>query len=418
MGKIITIAIISTFFILIDLYVYQAVKTSINGLPSVWKKFFFVLFWGITTFSIISLVIINTVDLEPISRNLRRFLMVSLFIMYFSKIFGVLTLLLDDIYNAGVWVYHKFFPVVESQTPKNGGMPRSKFIATTALLTMGLPISTMGFGIISGAHNYRLRKRTVYLPNLPSAFDGIRIGQLSDIHTGSFFNRKAVSRGIDLFMSEKPDVVFFTGDLVNDVAKEVADYKDIFSHVKAPLGVYSTLGNHDYGDYKGWSSPELKKKNLADLIKVHQEMGWDILMNENRTLKVDGEEIAILGIENWGAGRFSKYGKLDEAYKGTEDKPVKLLLSHDPSHWDAQVRREYEDIDMMFAGHTHGFQFGVEIANIKWSPSKYIYKQWADLYQEGNQYLYVNRGFGFLGYPGRIGIMPEVTIIELKKGQA
>ncbi|MDZ7604897.1 MAG: metallophosphoesterase [Cyclobacteriaceae bacterium] len=418
MGKLIAIVIFSILFVLIDLYVYQAVKTSINGLSSGWKKFFFVLFWGITAFSIISLVIINTVDLEPISKNLRRFLMVVLVIIYFSKIFGVVTLLLDDIYNAGVWVYHKFFPLSEAQAPKPGDMPRSKFIATTALAAMAVPVSAMGFGIISGAHNYRLRKRTVYLPNLPAAFDGIRIGQLSDIHTGSFFNRKAVHRGIELFMTEKPDVVFFTGDLVNDVATEVGEYKDILSRVKAPLGVYSTLGNHDYGDYKGWSNPDLKRKNLADLIQVHHEMGWDILMNENRTLKVDGEEIAILGIENWGAGRFSKYGKLDEAYKGIEDKPVKLLLSHDPSHWDAQVRKEYEDIDMMFAGHTHGFQFGVEIANFKWSPSKYIYKQWADLYHEGNQYLYVNRGFGFLGYPGRIGIMPEVTIIELKKGQA
>jgi len=418
MGKIITIAVFSFLFILIDLYVYQAIRTAIHGLPSGWKKFIYILFWGITVLSIVSLVLINTANLEPISRNLRRFLMVGLFIVYFSKIFGVFTLLLDDIYNAGVWVYHKIFPLPEPQTPNATGMPRSKFIATTALVAMSLPFSTMGFGIISGAHNYRLRKRTVYLPNLPSAFDGIRIGQLSDIHTGSFFNRKAVSRGIELFMSEKPDVVFFTGDLVNDVASEVSDYKDIFSRVKAPLGVYSTTGNHDYGDYRGWATPELKKKNLIDLIQVHHEMGWDILMNENRTLKVDGQEIAILGIENWGAGRFSKYGKLEDAYKGSEDKPVKLLLSHDPSHWDAQVRKEYEDIDMMFAGHTHGFQFGVEIGNIKWSPSKYIYTQWADLYQEGDQYLYVNRGFGFLGYPGRIGILPEVTIIELKKGQA
>lgn len=418
MGKIIMISVLSTFFILIDLYVYQAVRTAVHGLSAGWKKFFFILFWGITLFSIVSLILINTANLEPISRNLRRFLMVGLFIVYFSKIFGVAALLLDDIYNAGVWVYHKLFPVGEPQTPKNGGMPRSKFIATTALVAVGLPISTMGFGIISGAHNYRLRKRTLYLPNLPSAFDGVRIGQLSDIHTGSFFNRKAVSRGIELFMSEKPDMVFFTGDLVNDVASEVSDYKDILSRVKAPLGVYSTLGNHDYGDYRGWSNPELKKKNFQDLITVHGEMGWDLLMNENRTIKVDGQEIAVLGIENWGAGRFSKYGNLEKAYEGTMEKPVKLLLSHDPSHWDAQVRKEYEDIDMMFAGHTHGFQFGVEVASIKWSPSKYIYKQWADLYQEGHQYLYVNRGFGFLGYPGRIGIMPEVTIIELKKGQA
>jgi len=220
---------------------------------------------------------------------------------------------------------------------------------------------------------------------------------------------------IDLLISEKPDLVFFTGDLVNDVANEVKDYKDLFAKVKAPLGVYSTLGNHDYGDYRSWPSVEKKKKNLEALIQSHKEMGWDILLNENRTLKVDGEEIAIIGVENWGAGRFSKYGDLEKAYKGAEDKPVKLLLSHDPSHWDAQIRPDFGDIDITFAGHTHGFQFGIEIGDFRWSPSKYIYKQWADLHQAGNQYLYVNRGFGFIGYPGRIGILPEVTLFELKK---
>lgn len=209
--------------------------------------------------------------------------------------------------------------------------------------------------------------------------------------------------------------MFFTGDLVNDYANEVKDYKDLFSKVKAPLGVYSTLGNHDYGDYRSWPSLEDKKKNLRDLIQVQKEMGWDLLMNEHRKLTVDGADIAVIGIENWGVGRFSKYGDLEKAYKGTEESQVKLLLSHDPSHWDAQVRHQFGDIDVMFAGHTHGFQFGVEIGDFRWSPSKYIYKQWADLYQEGDQYLYVNRGFGYIGYPGRIGILPEVTLIELKK---
>ena len=275
-------------------------------------------------------------------------------------------------------------------------------------------LAGFGLGIVSGAHNYRVRRKTIALPNLPSAFDGIRIGQLSDIHTGSFFSRPGVKRGIDLLLDEKPDVVFFTGDLVNDEARELADYKDLFEKVRAPLGVYSTLGNHDYGDYKVWKDED-KKRNLADLIQAQKEMGWDILMNENRSLKVDGEEIAIIGVENWGAGRFQKYGELEKAYAGTEEKPVKLLLSHDPSHWDAKVRPEFGDIDVMFAGHTHGFQFGVELGDFRWSPSKYIYKQWADLHREGNQYLYVNRGFGFIGYPGRIGILPEITIIELKK---
>jgi hypothetical protein len=221
-----------------------------------------------------------------------------------------------------------------------------------------------------------------------------------------------------MFLKEKPDLIFFTGDLVNNETSEVKEYLEIFSKLQAPLGVYSVTGNHDYGDYKSWSSKEAKENNFQDLIQAHNLMGFDLLMNENRIIELSGDKLAILGIENWGAGRFAKYGKLQEAYAGTEEASVKLLLSHDPSHWDAQVRPNYPDIDVAFAGHTHGFQFGVEIGNFKWSPSQYVYKQWADLYQEGNQYLYVNRGFGYIGYPGRVGIPPELTVIELKRGIA
>jgi predicted MPP superfamily phosphohydrolase len=224
-----------------------------------------------------------------------------------------------------------------------------------------------------------------------------------------------VKGGVEMMMNEKPDLIFFTGDLVNDHAEEVRDYVPIFGKLKAPLGVYSITGNHDYGDYAGLRG-KAWEDNLRDLQIAHREMGYDILMNENRFIKQGGDKIAILGIENWGAGpRWTKYGKMDKAYRGTEDAAVKLLLSHDPSHWDAQVRPTYSDVDMMFAGHTHGFQFGVEIGNFKWSPSQYVYKQWAGLYREGSQYLYVNRGFGYLGYPGRIGMPPELTVVELKR---
>jgi predicted MPP superfamily phosphohydrolase len=224
-----------------------------------------------------------------------------------------------------------------------------------------------------------------------------------------------VKGGVEMFLKEKPDVIFFTGDLVNNQTEEVKDYIDTFNKLKAPLGVFSITGNHDYGDYKQWSSAEAKRKNFQDLIDAHKALGFDILLNEHRYIEQGGERIAILGNENWGGGRFTKYGKLDVAHKGIEDASVKLLLSHDPSHWDAQVRPLYPDIDIMFAGHTHGFQFGVEIGDFRWSPSQYVYKQWAGLYQEDNQYLYVNRGFGYLGYPGRVGIPPELTIIELKR---
>lgn len=216
--------------------------------------------------------------------------------------------------------------------------------------------------------------------------------------------------------AEKPDVFFFTGDLVNDHSEEARDYLDVFKKVKAPLGNFSIMGNHDYGDYRQWNSPREKLADVQNLHKMHEYMGWDLLLNENRTLKVDGAELGIMGVENWGEGRFSKYGDLDKTYAGMEEQDFKILLSHDPSHWDAQVRPDHPDVDLTLSGHTHGFQFGVEIGNFKWSPSQYIYKQWADHYQEGNQHLYVNRGFGYIGYPGRIGILPEITVLELKRG--
>jgi predicted MPP superfamily phosphohydrolase len=224
-----------------------------------------------------------------------------------------------------------------------------------------------------------------------------------------------VKGGVEMLLKEKPDVIFFTGDLVNNNTTEVKNYIDVFQKVKAPMGVFAVTGNHDYGDYQTWDSTEAKTKNFEDLIIAHKELGFDLLLNENRWLQEGNDKIAIIGNENWGAGRFSKYGDLGKAYSGSEEAPVKLLLSHDPSHWDAQVRKDFKDIDVMFAGHTHGFQFGVEIGNIKWSPSQYIYEQWAGLYQQNSQYLYVNRGFGFIGYPGRVGIPPELTIVTLKK---
>jgi predicted MPP superfamily phosphohydrolase len=412
MGRIVAFVLISGLLILIDLYVFQAVKSSISGLSEAWRRSISIFFWSITLASILGIMYVSNFDNVP--RDARTFIFTGVFIIYVSKVFGVLTLLIDDIFRAGQWAFYKFFPSKLPDSTAEDGISRSDFISKAALAAVAVPMVTFGFGITSGAHNYRLRKRTVYLPSLPKQFDGITVGQLSDIHSGSFFSRSGVQKGIDLFMSEKPDVVFFTGDLINNLASEVSEYKDLFAKVRAPLGVFSTLGNHDYGDYHNWATIDQKQQNLASLVRVHKEMGWDLLMNENRTLRVDGEEIAVIGIENWGAGRFSKYGDLAKAYKGAEDKAVKLLLSHDPSHWDAEVRPKYADIDMTFSGHTHGFQFGVEIGDFKWSPSQYIYKQWADLHQEGNQYLYVNRGFGFLGYPGRIGILPEVTIIELK----
>jgi predicted MPP superfamily phosphohydrolase len=242
----------------------------------------------------------------------------------------------------------------------------------------------------------------------------LKIIQLSDIHVGSLSNPAAVGRGIDRILAEQPDLILFTGDLVNNLASEVGDYQAVFGRLKAPMGVFSVLGNHDYGDYAGWESAEAKKANLDRLKQIQKEMGWRLLMNEHVLLEKGGEQIALLGIENWSAkARFPKYGQMDLAYPGTQHIPFKILMSHDPSHWDAEVRPRYPDIDLMLSGHTHGMQFGFELPGLRWSPVRFLYKQWAGLYEEGRQRLYVNRGYGFIGYPGRFGILPEITVIEL-----
>lgn len=401
-------------FLVIDFYFYQGIIAATKGLSPAWKNTVRAGFWVPTLLSFAGLLYLVFAGAWTLSGTTRNFIISGLFATYFSKTIGLVFLLSNDIYRAGRWVVGLF---TREPGEKLSGeiIPRSQFLSQVAVGLTALPVGAMAYGIISGAHDYRIRRVTVNLPNLPKSFDGIRIGQVSDIHSGSFWNKTAVQGGVEMLMKEKTDMVFFTGDLVNTHATEVKDYLPIFGKVKAPLGVFSITGNHDYGDYGRWESEEAKKKNFGMLMDAHKAMGYDLLMNENRIIEQGGEKIAILGNENWGV-RFSKYGKLDEAYKGSEEAAVKLLLSHDPTHWDAEVRPKYPDIDMMFAGHTHGFQFGVEIGDFRWSPVKYVYRQWADLHQEGNQYLYVNRGFGYIGYPGRVGILPEITVFELKRG--
>ncbi len=419
MNKLVIVSLTAIIFILIDLYVFQAVKTVISNWRHEVKLAVRILFWGLTLISIAGLFIYHFGDPQKVGRLWRNFIMVMLFVNYFSKLFAVIVLFIDDIIRAIKWIVNHFNTGTKAEqvaTETTGsGISRSEFLTRTAVVAAAVPAMTMGYGIVSGAHDYRIRKSVVKLPNLPAAFDGIKIAQLSDIHSGSFFNKTAVKGGVELLMNEKPDVVFFTGDLVNNTADEVKNYINIFDKVKAPLGVYSTLGNHDYGDYYNWSSQSAKTKNLENLKEAHGLMGWKLLMNEHKLITLNGDSLAVIGVENWGKGGFVKHGRLDKAVQGTGEAAVKLLLSHDPSHWDAQVRKDYKDIDLMFAGHTHGFQFGIELGSFKWSPSQYLYKQWAGLYQQENQYLYVNRGFGFLGFPGRIGILPEITIMELQK---
>ncbi|SMG11471.1 hypothetical protein SAMN05661096_00410 [Marivirga sericea] len=417
MSKIILIPLAAVIFILIDLYVFQAVKIAVQNFSPLGKNIVFGIYWGFTAITLLGFFLYHFTNPDLFSRVARQFMLVIVFMNYISKTIALLVLLIGDVVRFGQWSFYKITDLLNNSKSDIEGqkITRSAFFAKSALVAGSLPLAAMSFGIISGAHDYRIRRKSIVIPNLPKAWHGVKVAQVSDIHSGSFWNKVAVEGGVDMLLAEKPDLIFFTGDLVNNEANEVENYIPIFSNLKADLGVYSILGNHDYGDYKNWPSEKAKKQNLQNVIDAHGVMGWNILLDEHRVLEVDNEPLAILGVENWGAGRFAKYGDISKAYAGTADLPAKILLSHDPSHWDAQIRKDYQDIDLMLAGHTHGFQFGVEIPGFKWSPSQYVYKQWAGLYQEDNQNLYVNRGYGYLGYPGRIGIPPEITILELRQ---
>jgi predicted MPP superfamily phosphohydrolase len=338
-------------------------------------------------------------------------------LLLITKVIVFLFLFIGDLVRLLIYLFSLASASPAGKTGDGPGMTRSSFLAKAALATAAIPVFSLIYGVVVNAYNYQYRKLTIKFPNLPDEFDGFRLIQLSDIHSGSFNRTEPLIHAVEAINKMDADIILFTGDLVNNAADEMLPYKEIFSRLRAKHGVLSTTGNHDYGDYSHWDSPEAKKANFKQLMNTHAEMGWKLLMNQNVILERNGQKIAIIGIENWGhALHFPKYGRLDIAYKGTEDIPFKILMSHDPSHWDAQVRPEYPAIDLALAGHTHGFQFGIENKYIKWSPSEWVYKQWAGLYQEGKQYIYVNRGFGFLGYPGRVGILPEVTEITLRKG--
>ena len=338
----------------------------------------------------------------------RNFFFAFVMINLFTKLAFSLFLFTDDIRRFFIWMKEWISPTEGMAGSK---ITRSDFLVKVGLFAAAIPLVSYTYGMISGAYDYRVRKVNLKLPKLPPAFDGLKIVQISDIHSGSFYDKEAVNRGIDMILEQQADVIFFTGDLVNDSADEMDEYKGIFSRLKAPLGVFSILGNHDYGDYRSWDSDEAKAKNLEDLKKIHSEMGWRLLLDEHVYLEREEGKIAVIGVENWGKG-FHQIGDLKKAYEGCNAE-VKLLLSHDPTHWDEEVKKSFPDIDVTFSGHTHGAQMGIETGGFKWSPVSLRYSKWAGLYSEGSQHLYVNRGFGFIGYPGRIGILPEITVMSL-----
>ena len=407
--------IITAIIFLIDWYVFQGVKTITEKISSnKVRQTIHYSFWLIDIFiitAIFSGFFLFTQNGNPPLFFFKLFGILILLIV--PKLIFTLFLLTEDIFR----LLHLLFDLIKSifSTSNVSLDSRRKFISQTGLIVASIPFAAIIHGMLIGKYKFRVLKQTLFFDNLPDAFDGFTITQVSDIHSGSFDNAAEVERGVQMANDQKSDIILFTGDLVNNRADEMLPWIDTFKKLSAPYGVYSILGNHDYGDYVPWNSEKEKSDNLEYLKKIQQQLGFRLLLNENVEIKKGNDIVSLIGIENWGTGGFSKKGDLKKASIGINDNLFKILMSHDPSHWDAQVLSYEKRIDLTLSGHTHGMQFGIEIPGIKWSPVKYRYPRWAGLFEEAGKYLYVNRGFGFIGFPGRVGIWPEITVITLKR---
>ena len=404
------LVVLITILILIDFYIYHVLRILTQGASNGTRTTVGLIYWALCILSIGSFLVFPYIT----NPYFKQYIFSIGIGWVLTQVFMVLFFLMDDLRRGAFWTMGQAASMAGAKfmnTEK--GIPRSTFLSW---LGVGLS-STLFFSLLYGfgnKYNYKLVKKKISLNGLPLAFKGFKIIHISDIHSGSLKDKAAVLKGIELIEKQNADIVLFTGDLVNDRATEMHDWMDVFGKIKAPHGVYSTLGNHDYGDYVKWDTVEEKKQNLEALKQVHHNLGWRLLMNENISIEKSGEKIKIVGIENWGAkARFPKYGKMDLAMQGVSKEDVAILLSHDPSHWEAEVIPKYSHIQLTLSGHTHGMQFGLENPYFKWSPVQWVYKQLAGIYDNKDQQLYVNRGFGFLGYPGRVGILPEITLIEL-----
>lgn len=328
------------------------------------------------------------------------------------KIITITFLFSEDIFRFLTAVYQKFFGSTEEFSLPT----RRRFLSLIAMGIASIPFGALLYGMYRGKYNFKVLRYQMEFDDLPEAFDGYQITQISDIHSGSFDNRKKIEYAVDLINKQQSDAIFFTGDMVNNKAEEMKPWATLFSTLEAKDGKYSILGNHDYGDYVPWETEELKKENLEELKQMQLEMGFDLLLNESRYLTKGSDQLALIGVENWGRGGFKKAGDLDKATANISPDDFKILLSHDPSHWEDKVIQHNYHYHLTLSGHTHGMQFGIEIPGwVKWSPVKWRYKYWAGIYEEMGQFINVNRGFGFLGYPGRVGIWPEITVITLKR---
>ena len=384
-------------FLLLELYIYQEIKHLL-------ANYSYRLLYTSITFIIYSILIYFIFNLNE--KNFSTFFSLAM-IFLMPKILGGIILFIDDFIRL-VQYFSKYFIPKDSYFPERRKFMSVLAIGSTAILT-GLVID----GIIWGKFRHRVRKIKLNFPNLPNSFKGYKIIQISDVHSGSFPNPQKLQHAINLINQQNPDLVLFTGDMVNNYAEEFKPFIQLFSQIKAKDGKFSVLGNHDYGLYGTWKTSEEQMQNVPNLIKYQKEARFEMLRNEHKIIERNGEKIYLVGVENWGEPPFPQFGNLDKATKGIPTEMVKILMSHDPTHFDAIVKTHPSNIQLTLSGHTHGMQFGVDLGNIKWSPIQYRYKKWADLYQSIDKYLYVNRGFGVIGFNGRVGIYPEITLIEL-----
>jgi len=397
-------------FSVLQWYSFQSFRTLTNNR-------LILLLYGIAVILILGNLLIHTLVLERNSSMEPRLMYaIGFFITLFTfQIVISIVLAVEDVFRIPQSIY-AYFSKLPGQTDFYPS--RRKIVSQTALGLAAIPFASLLYGMYKGKYNYKVLSYELEYDDLPDVFDGFKITQISDIHSGSFDNPEKVKYGIDLINEQKSNVVLFTGDLVNNKSEEVLPWIKLFKQIKAPQGVFSVLGNHDYGDYTSWETEEAKLKNMKDLYKANQDLGWDLLLNESRFIEKDGERVAIVGVENWGTGGFKKAGDLNKALEKVKSEDFKILMSHDPSHWEAEVLPHPYTIHLTLSGHTHGMQFGIEIPGwLKWSPAQWRYKQWAGVYGDSNQRINVNRGFGYLAYPGRVGIWPEVTVITLKKSK-
>lgn len=395
------IALFALFF-LAEIYVYQAVKT-------ITQNNYIKVGYGVFTLAAYCIILFWIITFNRAARDHHQIqiLVSALMVFVFPKLMAVLFLLIGDVYRLisfGIQSFGNTTPYFPE---------RRKFISLIALSAAGVFSAFAIDGIIFGKYRHTVRKIKLNFKNLPQAFKGYRIVQISDVHSGSFFHPEKLKHAIDIINKQNPDLVLFTGDMVNNYADEFKPFISLFEKIQSKNGKFSVLGNHDYGGYGAWSSEEEKTQNVPKLIEYQKQAGFRMLRNESIAIEKNGEKIYILGVENWGIPPFPQYGDLDLALEGIPDDAIKILMSHDPTHFDEVVKNHKTDIQLTISGHTHGMQFGLDLKNIKWSPVKFKYKKWVDLYKANNKYLYVNRGFGVIAYPGRVGIKPEITVIEL-----